>query len=483
MHSLLTLILDTPTAGGFLVILIADVLGLLAIPSVLLRRAGQPVAALSWVLALIALPYIGVIAWWVLGRTHVERQSRKRRDAAKQFCETCVSTDESIPALNARLRDVVPFAVSGARWTQGVFPPAVVGQVSVLCDGGAAFKAMEAEIAAAEAEIRALFYVWQADATGRRLANQLAQKARSGIIVRILVDAVGGRPFLAAHAAELRAAGAEVASFGPLGFLQAPILNFRNHHKLLVVDGRVAFVGGMNIGDEYATDWHDLAFLLNGPVVQNLDEVFREDWFVTTGKNVAAMPRVACESGDARLGGTATVIASGPERDENRVHDAFFLAIVHAWQRVWIVTPYFIPSAAIMAALRSAAQRGVDVRIIVPRSNDVPLVGWASRSFFPEVMKAGAHVFEYQPRFSHAKAIVIDDDLTIIGSPNTDVRSFKLNFELACVIDSESLNNEVANVLLADLAQSIELRLEAFENRPIKDRLADSAAHLLSPLL
>ena len=478
MHSVLMLLFGPPWSSAAVVLLIGDLLSVATIPSVLLRRDGRPLAALSWILALAVLPYVGVVCWWTLGREVLERRTRQRRAANEAFCELCPPRADSA-ALSETLASIVPFAANESRHTQGVFAPAS-GHISILVDGVDAFAAMEQAIEAAEHEVRALFYIWKDDDTSRRWARLAAHKAREGVSVRVLVDAVGGYQFLRKLAPLIREAGGEVARSVPPRFVPwAPTFNFRNHRKLLVVDGQVAFFGGMNIGDEYHDGWHDLAFEARGDVVRDLDDVFREDWFAATGDELLEL--AAPDPSGAN--GVATVIASGPERDENRLHDAFFLAVTHASERVWLATPYFVPSAAIMAALRGAALRGVDVRVIVPIQSDVPVVGWASRSYFPDLFRAGIAVYEYRPRFSHAKAIVVDSDITIVGSPNVDVRSFRLNFELACVVESTSLNSAVASVLGSDMSNSERVDPDAFGDRPMWGRLVDSGAHLLSPLL
>ena len=176
------------------------------------------------------------------------------------------------------------------------------------------------------------------------------------------------------------------------------------------------------------------------------------------------------------------MIASGPDRAASRVADAVFLALLRARRRIWLATPYFVPDAATMAGLRGAAQRGVDVRLILPRHNDVPLVRWASRSYYEELLQAGVRIFEYLPAVSHAKALIVDDDLALLGSPNVDVRSYRLNFELAAFFASRRLNRQLEAAMRDDLSASAEISART-ASHPVSKRLLESAAHLLSPLL
>tara|TARA_R110002073_G_C9495615_1_gene581273 strand:- start:6496 stop:7959 length:1464 start_codon:yes stop_codon:yes gene_type:complete len=487
MHSLLSLLVGFSFNQGLaaIVILVADLLALASLPSVLLRRRGRPMAALSWVLTLVALPYLGLLLWWTFGRTHLSRHRRKKRRANQAICIECPRPDASDKLLHTG--SLLPFRDGNRRWTEGVFPPSEVFGMSVLCDGDEGFPAMEQAIASANTEIRALFYIWQNDEIGLRFAELLAQKARAGVSVRLLLDAVGSSSFIRQQGKMLKRAGVEVGVFLPARFRPwAPTFNFRNHRKLLLVDGAVGFIGGMNIGDEYVSEWHDLACRLHGPVLENLDDVFREDWFFATGADLGAVERQAKATKrgeESSASGACTVIASGPDRDENRVHDAVFLGITSAQERVWIATPYFVPSHEIMAALRGAAHRGLDVRLVIPKANDLTIIKWAARTYYQQLLDSGVRIFEYMPRFSHMKAMVLDRKLTLLGSPNVDLRSYRLNFELACMVESQELNEQVAAVLARDVSASEELTKDVLRQESLKRQFVESAAHLLSPLL
>jgi cardiolipin synthase len=477
-----------------LVLLTSDLLAFLTIPSVLLQRRGRPLAALSWVLAVVSIPILGVGAWWVLGRTHLQRLRRRRQESGLTFSVRSPTASEALQLskISTRFAGILPFATSKHPWEDGIFPPTETNSVELLVDGSQVFPAMARTIAAARHQIHAMFYIWHPDEAGRNLRDLLVQKAKDGLKVRIMVDAVGSPALRGTFVAPLEDAGASVVSFLPVRFRPwAPTFNFRNHRKLLVVDRSVAFTGGMNIGDEYEKQWHDLAIKIQGPAVAQLNSIFEEDWFFAAGEDLiedepargtalaeAHEPEGASQSAPA----ACAVIASGPDR-QNRIHDAFFLAISQARQRVLLTTPYFIPSHAILAALRGAAQRGVAVQILVPRHSDVRLVGLASRSYYPGLLTEGAQIFESSGAMVHTKALVIDDWLSVLGSANVDSRSFRLNFELACFISSADLNARLAQVFTGALHQSSEVNLAVMERRPRYLALAESLAHLLSPLL
>ena len=222
---------------------------------------------------------------------------------------------------------------------------------------------------------------------------------------------------------------------------------------------------------------------LSGPVLENLDEVFQEDWLFVTNhrlddltleddRDIASENRAPC-----------VVIASGPDRDENRVHDGVFLAIVNARRRVWLTSPYFVPDVSLLDALRAAAMRGVDVRILTPRQNDVRLVALASRACHEPLLRSGVRLFEFLPCFMHTKNLIIDDELSIIGSANVDTRSFRLNFELACFLVSREVNGTLASLFETDLEKSSEITQADVQNRTVFQKCLESGANLLSPLL
>lgn len=478
MHALLSLVLGVDHGPAFWILLLGDVLTFASVPSVLRRRRGRPVSALAWMLALFGLPLVGVGFWWLLGRTRLERPLRHRVAAVERVCEACPPLASSPQALSARLRAVAPFALSGARLREGVFPPAAVEEAELLVDGAEFFAAIEAAIGRATREVRVQMYIWRDDRTGRRLVELLAAKARQGVRVNVLVDAIGTGAFRLRT--RLTSAGARVASFHPLRLgLGLPAFQLRNHRKLFWIDGREAFVGGMNVGEEYERKWHDLGVRFRGPVVHYLGEVFREDWaFAARAELDIVQPPRADSTDDL-----AVVIAAGPDRARPRLEDTIVMACGAAESRVWVLTPYFIPTEAVRSALRTASLRGVDVRLVVPARGDVRLVALAARPFYRELIEDGVQVLEYQDRVLHAKAILIDHDLTLLGSVNLDERSMRLNFELLVCTVSTSLAEQLEAVFVDDTLKCNALTEEDLQAESQWSQLAESVAHLLSPLL
>ena len=415
---------------------------------------------------------MGVVLWWLIGRTRIERKRRARRRSAAEFAGRHGQPhSEADTGLETRL----PVRAVGA----SIFP-SLGNRVELLFDAEA-MPAMQAAIESATSSIHALFYIWRDDETGVRMRDALACKASQGVRVRVLVDSFGSSRFMKRLAPKLTAAGAQAACYFPsrLDPLRAPRVNFVNHRKMLVVDDRQAFTGGMNIGDEYAGPWHDLMARIEGPAVKALQHLFLDDWYFASGEDVdPGVPHAAVRPGDV----ACAVVASGPDT-ETWIHDSFFRAINDARERVWLLTPYFIPSSPLLTALRVAASIGVDVRVLLPANSDIPLVKVASRAYYPELLRAGVRVFEHQGDVIHAKAMIVDELVSSIGSANFDSRSFRLSFEVGCFFRHAGTNARLADYYESLRAGSEELTLKDLDGRPLGRKLVEAAAHLLSPLL
>ncbi len=460
---------------------------LLTVPSVLLQRAGRPLAALSWLLALFALPAPALLAWWLIGRTHLERKRRRRRRATEVTCVSLTDVRDRLlghasakaaaswgPRLHARLP---------AELVDMVFPPSAGNRVTLLPDTPAVHEAWLEMIDAAQRHLHLLFYIWRDDHTGRRMRDKLVEKAAAGIEVRVLYDAIGSFGLPRKFFQPLLAAGGRAVAFMPIRLLSAtPTVNFRNHRKLLIADGREAYTGGINVGDEYL-EWQDIGVRISGPGVNQLQEVFIDDWFFSSGEELSDAAYFWSGAGDVANGdAVCETIASGPDQQINITREMVFLALIRCQERLWIATPYFVPDPALLMALRTAVYRDIDVRLYLPAQSDVSLVRRASRVFYEELLLGGVRIFEY-PGMLHAKSMLLDRDTVLIGSANLDIRSFRLNFELSTFIGDRRLNGEVAEMFARVQAVSTNVRLENVRKAAATERLKDSLAHLLSPLL
>jgi len=448
----------------------------------------RPSATLAWIFALIWLPIIGFVVYLVLGPRKLERK-RLRHVLARQVVGSAAPQAPAPPepveaALSERVRQLESLGVATG---EGPILPARAA--TLYADGASAYAAIEAAIRAARHHVHLTYYIVAPDAAGRWLRDLLVDRARAGVEVRLLVDAIGsarlGRRFLR----PLREAGAEVAVFNPIGFarFRPSLVNFRTHRKIVVVDGEVGFTGGMNICDEQSATfsgeraWRDTHLRLEGDGVRWLQKVFLEDWHFARGEaptSAAYLPAPAAE-------GTVPVqvLSSGPDEQRHPIEKAFYAAIAGARQRVWATTPYFVPGAAMIATLSTAALRGVDVRLIVPRRGDSRLVDAAARSSFGELLRSGVRIFAYRPTMLHAKTLVVDDEVAYVGTANLDNRSFRLNFEVVVALYHPPTVARLAELFEADLGSSEPITAEELAADSLPARIAQGVARLFTPLL
>ena len=368
--------------------------------------------------------------------------------------------------------------------------PSSARKIRLLVDGAAKYQALLADIATASGHVHLEYYIYEPDRTGTALRDALVERARAGVEVRLLVDAIGSaraRRFFG----PLLEAGGEVAWFHPMRFghiWRRPWANLRTHRKIVVIDGRVAYTGGMNVTDEQDerlgdSAYRDLHLRLEGDVVRRLQWVFCEDWAYATGDREFLSSVARQTPREATPGPTpAQVLVSGPDSPWEAIHRMHVSAIHAAKTRVWMTTPYFVPGEAAMMALSSAALAGLDVRLLVPRESDSRLVTLAARSYFGPLLVAGVKIHEYGPRMLHSKTLLVDDELVLIGSANFDHRSFRLNFEVSLLFDDRAMAAELARLLEGELAHAP--RVQRGRYRPLlRARLPEALARLLSPLL
>lgn len=460
-------------------------LATLSIPSVLIGRRGRPTAALSWILALMSVPPLGLLLWWLFGRRHLERRRRRKRRAHLTMAERFETLRGELDDPPAPSQDaaILPFQKIPTELGESVFLPSSGNRVELL-DSHDAFDVMERDIRAAKHHVHALFYIWKNDETGRRFCAALMEKAREGVEVRVLCDAIGSPVMATKFSRPLRKAGVQVARFlPPQWFSRSPRINFRNHRKILVTDGTVGVIGGFNIGDEYRTTWRDMGVRIEGAAVDQLQEIFGDDWYYATDEDLADADYFGRWKPLSGAGASCATIASGPDSKYSPIHDALFVAINETEKRLYIMTPYFIPTRALQASMRAAVYRGVDVRIMVPARSDVMLVRYAARSYYADLLELGVRIYEYQPAMLHAKVTVFDEDLVLVGSANFDSRSFRLNFEASTFVASRKLNREVTARFVGDLEHCEEIQFAELMSRPWHSKLGDATAHLLSPLL
>lgn len=455
------------------------------IPLVLIRRK-EAASTVAWIMTLVFVPAVGVVLFWFFGRDRVRRPIRGKRaldaDVRRRVSKlpqppTDAPLEELLADQPLEQRDVMRLACR-----VGCPSIAAGNSVRVLLGAQETYDAKLAAIDAARDHVHLESYILRPDAVGLRFRDALLRALERGVRVRVLLDGFGSRA--AKERGFLRpivTAGGHVAKFFPLDPIRrAWSANLRNHRKLMIIDGETGFVGGVNIGEMFLP-WRDVHLRIDGPAVAHMQRLFCEDWHFATRfdlVNAAFFPAVA-DSGKA----VVQVVGSGPDASIEAIHRIYFAAIASARSRVWITTPYFVPDRAILVALQTAALRGVDVRLVLPRASNHRVTFHAGRSFYEELLEAGVRLHEYLPGMVHTKAMVVDGRFATVGSANLDVRSFRLNFELVALLYDAKSVTRLEEIFQADLAATEEVELARWRQRGLRLRLIEGVGRLFAPML
>lgn len=460
----------------------------------------QPQATMAWLLAIALLPFLGIMLYLLIGVTRSRRAADQLQDASDHVDDVvrrlCV-LDKLGDGAEDGAQKLERRSISLLRLARGLAttPPSLGNLATLLVDGRATYDAMRRAIDAAVDHVHVEFYIIQPDETGRALRDTLVAAARRGVTVRVVMDALGSHALPDAFWDPLRQVGGQAAWFRPVWrwarfarlLHRRDRLDFRNHRKIVVVDGRIGFTGGINVGREYLGldpergAWRDTHVQLEGPAVLSLQKTFAEDWFTAAGELLddehhfpEPLTRGSC---------SVAVVDSGPDRRYAPIERLVVHSLALASERVWLTSPYFVPSPSVLDALISAAVRGVDVRLLVPARSDHLLVTLAGRSDYEPLIEAGVRIFEYERGFVHCKTLVVDTWLGSCGSANMDMRSFHLNFELNAFVLDADFAAELASHFTHDLEGAREVEIEGLRATPLIRRLAWGMARLVSPLL
>jgi cardiolipin synthase A/B len=455
----------------------------IGVSGVIILQRRSAAATLAWLLALAFLPVIGLVVYRFIGPLRLERKKLKRRASRRAVHEAVAA----LAALDDGSVEHLQLATVGMEL--GEAPPLRADDATVFLDGKSNYEAILAAVAAARHHVHLEYYIWEPDTIGLRLRDALVERARAGVKVRMIIDGTGSSKLKGKYVEPLLEAGVEVGRFNPVRLLRLRLRrpDFRTHRKIVVVDGRVGFTGGMNITDSHSAEfgpayWRDTHLRIVGAAVWGLQRLFLEDWYFVTDAlapvDAYTFPAPAGE-GDHLV----QVIGSGPDSDAFAIHKMLFTAINQCTDRCWLTTPYFVPDDALLTALVTAGLRDVDVRLLVPKKGDSRLVDMAARSYLPELLAAGVRVYEYEQRFIHAKTMVCDSDVAVIGTANLDNRSFRLNFEVAALVYGTDVNHTLAAAFEIDIHDSREFQRDEYDKQPLRRRLGQASARLISPLL
>ncbi|NCC81288.1 MAG: cardiolipin synthase [Clostridia bacterium] len=471
-------------------------LSVIMISIVIFYENQRPEKTIAWLLILFVFPLLGFILYLIFGHKFrkIKKYKKKKLLSIKEFktvfererinfVEPLEYIEKNIPdkkKLITLLHNMEDSQLSYRNSTE------------IFTDGKNTFDDFVAEINKAESHIHMEFYIFRDDETGKRIQRHLIKKAQEGIEVRIIYDGMGNIQISKDFINEFTKNGIQAICFSPVIF---PIINnrinYRNHRKILVIDGKIAYIGGFNIGKEYEGNyegikvWRDTHLKISGEGAKHLQNVFIDDWYYLTNeslKNEKYFPVIYHSEESEKA--VMQIVKGGPDSEWESIMQMYFAMVSTARKNIFITTPYFVPNESLLMAITNAALSGIDVRILIPGKSDYVIMTLASSSYIKELLEAGVRVFEYDKEsFVHAKTIVIDGEVSSVGTANLDVRSFSMNFEINAFIYNKKLAQELEKAFYCDLESAKEITLEDIERKKIPRILLESWAKLFSPLL
>ncbi|WP_424766555.1 cardiolipin synthase [Paenibacillus sp. sgz302251] len=448
----------------------------------------------AWVMVLFFIPVIGFILYLILGQKVRKRKLYKLLGDSQRIIEHTVERqkrqlrDRELVFQDRATQDYQDMIYMNLKTSYAVFTSN--NSVEIFTEGTQKFDALLQDMKEAKHHIHLMYYIVRDDELGRRLVKALAEKAAEGVEVKFLYDHIGSTNLPRRYFNELKAAGGREAAFFPsrIPYLNLKI-NYRNHRKLVIIDGHVGYIGGFNIGDEYLGldehfgEWRDTHLKVRGNAVLQMQAQFLMDWNLAASSKIELneryFPIISEETGTIGM----QLVASGPDTEYQQIKDAYIKMIYAAKETICLQTPYFVPDESLMAALKIAALSGVDVRIMLPSMPDHFFVYWATHSYLGELLSGGVKCYMYEKGFLHAKTLVIDGKVASVGTANLDIRSFKLNFEMNAFIYDTQTAAELQRIFEIDQEHSKLLTIELYQARPLMNRFKESISRLLSPIL
>jgi len=458
-------------------------LTILGIIAVVVSENRNPVKSLAWVTVLLVVPVVGLVLYIVFGRNIQNKRiiSRRNRRKLRRLGAGGGTDPAKIEDAGAVMPQInLAYALCGSHYYEG-------NDVGIFDNGQEKFDALLADIAAARSYINMQYYIIVNDNIGIRVMEALMERARAGVKVRLIYDHVGSFKLSNRYLRRLKEAGVEAYPFFKVVFPPfGTRINWRNHRKIVVIDGKVGYIGGMNVADRYVDGgklfdvWRDLHLRVEGPAVFALQQSFAVDWNFMGQPLLEEGPLATAVKGHS-VG--MQLVTGGPTTQWLNMTLVFQQAIARARKCIYIQTPYFIPSEGLVHALQVAALSKVDVRLMIPRRSDSDMLRWASFSYVHECLRAGIKVYLYEKGMLHSKAIIIDDDFCTVGSTNFDFRSFEHNFEANMLIYSTDFNARMKALFVRDMRDSRRVTSSAWRHRPWREKALESVMRLFSPIL
>jgi cardiolipin synthase len=451
---------------------------ILSVVLVLIILSGRKEARanFAWLMTVIFFPVVGALIYIIFGnpriRYIVEKKMKRYRELdIKQYYKSSSGYEYE------KMGETIT-KVSG-------ISPQLCSNLKFITVASEKYNALEKDIENAKEYIFMEYYLFRDDVVGRRFAKLLSKKASEGVKVYFMVDGWGSMRLLISDIMrDMRKAGVNTSVFhSPFGLKTVSRVNFRNHRKIVVIDGDIAYMGGMNVGEEYidGTKWVDAHLRFEGDAVNSVAMFFAEDWMFSTREDISDLVNKCVTSSGGEK--TVHIIPSGPHQDSPLIYDSLFTAMNRAEKSVDIITPYLVPNMPMIETLKNISRQGVKVRIIVPGVNNHPLVAAAGRSYYEELIENGVEIYETIGTMLHAKIVVIDGFWVTVGSANMDARSFKLNFEINMFVYSGSFSKEVTDVMGEYLKASRRIDIDSLKNRHFAVRVLEGVCRTLSPVL
>ncbi|WP_252187720.1 cardiolipin synthase [Anaeromonas frigoriresistens] len=452
----------------------------------------NPQKTITWLLVLFISPVIGFILYLFLGQNIRKRKMFKKEDNIRSKSLKDIAELQLSAVKEARIFSEVEHSLKKKMISlilnNSKSPVTINNRSKILTNGYAKFNEVKKDLRNAKHHIHIEYFIIKNDNIGNEIKDILIQKAKEGLEVKFIYDSVGSWRLGKAYINALKNVGVEVVGYLPV-FLPglSRELNYRNHRKIIVIDGKIGFTGGINIGDEYLGKdkkmgfWRDTHMKIEGEAVYELQNIFINDWYFCTKESLDDLkyfPKLEYY-GEQLI----QIASSGPDSEWESIMQSYFSLITYATERVWITTPYLIPDESMNVALRTAALSGIDVRIIIPDIADHIVAFWGSRSYVEDLLKAGVKVYCYQNGFVHAKTLLVDDIATSVGTANLDNRSFHINFEVNAFVYDEDIAKRLERDFETDFEYCEEMNYEEYKNRGVIQRIKESIGKLLSPIL
>jgi cardiolipin synthase A/B len=469
-------------------ILIYGIIILISIYSLMLEnRSAQH--TLMWMYVMLLFPVVGYFFYLFSGQLYLKGylyKSKRTRDRDEWVRLMRKEESRDLSFLIENQQCFAQYAKNAS-----LTPITTSSRAKILKNGDETFSEIKKKLREAEKFIHMEYYIFRSDRLGKEIIDILIEKAQQGVEVLFMFDAAGSLKFTVKDLKKMQDAGIKAVPFSPLkyGFFNQKF-NFRNHRKIVIIDGEIGFVGGLNVGVEYLGEdekvgfWRDTHMMLTGEAVYTLHNVFLLDWEYVSGEKVLEDHRaVKKEYDDDEVDGAIQVVASGPDTQQGIMSDFYYTMMSCATKSIWIATPYFVPDEAIRTALRVAATKGIEVRIMVPEINDSYLTQYASRSYFSELLRNGAEIYSYKKGFLHQKVIIVDGNIASIGTANMDMRSFHLNFEVNVFLFGTSSIRDLVAQYEEDMEESEKLSPVQYYKRGFWERSKESFARLFSGAL